>query len=104
MEETDDIKHKKPPQLTASEDDTSDGPGSERNKDAGRGPGELLTHVAAPEDVAADDFNDHSLKDTNDSRNLSGEAGLEVVTAPQRRTQRIRKKTRRAKTFELIIV
>ena len=56
VKETDEVKHEEPPELTASEDDTSDGPGSERNENAGRGPGDPLTHVAAPEDIAADDF------------------------------------------------
>ena len=58
-------------------------------------------NVAALEDVAPDDSDHSSLKDTGDSRNLSKEARLEDITAstPLRRTQRVRKKTRKGKGF-----
>ena len=50
------IEHQEPLELTSSEDDTSEGseddfpnePGCERDKVAGRGPGEPLTHITAP--------------------------------------------------------
>ena len=55
-------------------------PEGERNKVAGRGPGKLLANVVALEDFTADDSNNHSLKDTSDSRNLSNMASqVEVI-------------------------
>ena len=56
-------------------------------------------NVAALEDVAPDDSDHSSLKDTGDSRHPSEEAGLEDIAAPLRRNQRIRKKTRKGKDF-----
>ena len=97
------------PELTSSEDDTSDGsgddsptePGSKRSKVAGRGPGEPLTHIAAPENIAVDVSNDHSLKDIGDPKDLSKETGLNDIAADAllRKTQRIRKETRKGESF-----
>ena len=83
------IEHQEPPELTSSEDDTSDGskdnfpndPGSERNKVAGRVPGEPLTHFTAPEDVAVENSTDHSLKDTDDLKDRSKETGPDGIAA-----------------------
>ena len=60
-----------------------------------------LTDVAAQEDIAADDSDNRSLKDIGDSRDLSKEARPEDIAAntPLRRTQRIRKNTRKGKGF-----
>ena len=92
------------------EDDTSDGPagyspkelkepGSKKNEVAGRGLGELLTNVTALELSASDNSDNHSLKETGVSRNLSEEAGLQDVAAPGRRAQSIRKENRKGKDF-----
>ena len=83
------IEHQDPPELTSSDDDTSDGSeddfpnetGSERNKVAGRGPGEPLMHVTAPEDVAVENSTDHSLKDTDDLKDRSKETGPDGIAA-----------------------
>ena len=82
-------KHEEPPELTSSENDTSDGsgddspkePGSDTSKVEGRGPGKRLMHVAAPENVAVDGFNTHSMKDTGDPKDLSKEIGLNEFAA-----------------------
>ena len=36
-------------------------------------------HVSSPENIAVDDSNNHSMKDTDDSKDLSKEIGLNNI-------------------------
>ena len=112
VEETEGTGPKEPPRHAAREYGTSENtrgdlhnelrePAIERCDVAGVGPEDPLMDDAALKDIAADDSDARSLKDTGDWRNLSEEAGLEDIAAstPLRRTQRFRKKTGKTKGF-----
>ena len=94
MKENEDIERRKTPKLTASEDDTS-------NNDLLTELSESPTHVATPENVAADNSNEHGPKNTGDLSDLVEGTGLGAVAviAPLRSTQRIGRKTWKCEDF-----